>query len=180
MQKLYLIYGLNWDVTFSSLGEPLHAVALCPKRKCNCRLASTSENFVMGEWKFKCVKCGNIPVLTKSLENTRDDVLRVVDSYRYSDAEVINIDGERIPVQRQVVRDGDYWVRTSIARNNKDEVQLMVLAGSKKDKNKTQLFLHPENERFAFDQNDSHPREVFASIIATFKNSKVEMATKDY
>jgi hypothetical protein len=75
-------------------------------------------------------------------------------------------------VQREQITDPDYWADIKISKNRKGEVQLMVLAGSKKEKDKAQLFVEPKNERLAFDQNNSHPREVFAVVEATFKSSK--------
>jgi len=52
---------------------------------------------------------------------------------------------------------------------------LMVLAGSKKDKDKAQLFIDPKNEKLTFDQNNDHPSEVFCKVEATFKKSVSEI-----
>ena len=54
----------------------------------------------------------------------------------------------------------------------------MVLAGSKKQKDKTQLFLDPSNEKLTFDQNNDHPRKIFAKVIAVFKGSKSGIVVK--
>ncbi|HOG15617.1 MAG TPA: GH32 C-terminal domain-containing protein, partial [Candidatus Absconditabacterales bacterium] len=125
----------------------------------------------MLEYKYACAKCGLTTTLNKSIEEKGEDFLNVLYSKNYKDAEIINLDGDLIRVQREGIKDDDYRIDAKISKNKKGELQLMVLAGSKKEEDKTQLFLDPTHERLAFDQNDSHPREVFSKVVAIFKNS---------
>lgn len=87
------------------------------------------------------------------------------------DAEIINIDGELIRLQRKVKKDNDYWIDVKVSKNKKGEIQLMVLAGSKNSRDKAQLFLDPTNERLAYDQNNANPCQIFTKVIGVFKNS---------
>ena len=105
--------------------------------------------------------------------------MTILESQKYKDAEIINIDGELVRIQRLQESDNDYWIDAKLSKNKKGEVQLMVLAGSKKSKDKTQLFLDPKNERLAFDQNNEHPTNIFAKVVGTFKNSKSEIHSSD-
>ena len=109
------------------------------------------------------------------MEDKANDFLSVRDSLKYKDAEIINIDGELIRVQRKEIKDKDYWIDVKMSKNKKDELQLMILAGSKKSKDKIQLFIDPQNERLAFDQNNEHPSKIFTKVIGIFKNSKSEI-----
>ncbi len=176
--KLYRWEGLHWDIDYDINGNP-DPFALCPKQKCHCRLIKSKEKYSIGEYKYCCIKCDFKITLNKSIEDKGIDFLYVINSLKYKDAEIINIDGELISVQREEKKDADYWIDVKIAKNKKDELQLMVLAGSKKSKDKTQLFLEPKKERLAFDQNNDHPNQVFTKVIGIFKNSKSEIRSKD-
>ncbi|AKM78505.1 MAG: hypothetical protein UX49_C0021G0025 [Candidatus Wolfebacteria bacterium GW2011_GWC2_46_275] len=173
--KLYLWEGLHWDIDYDINGNPCSQIALCPKQKCNCKLKKSKEVYSIGEYKYCCSRCDFKITLNKPIEEKVSDLLDIIESQKYKDAEIINIDGELIRIQREELKDNDYWVDVKLSRNKKKEVQLMVLAGHKKDKTKTQLFVDPKNERLAFDQGDDHPGEVFAKVVAFFKNTVSEL-----
>lgn len=176
--KLYFWEGLHWDIDYD-INESPYSFALCPKQKCHCRLIKSKEKYSIGEYKYCCVKCDFKITLNKSIEDKSTDFLHVIDSLKYKDAEIINIDGELIRIQREGKSDDNYWIDVKISKNKKDELQLMVLAGSKKSKEKTQLFLEPKNERLAFDQNNDHPSQIFTKVVGIFKNSMSEIHSKD-
>ena len=175
--QLYLWEGLHWDIDYDINGNPYSQIPLCPKQKCNCRLKKSKETYSIGEYKYNCVRCDFKITLNKSIEDKASDLIDIIESQKYKDAEIINLDGELVRVLREEQKDLDYWVDVKISKNRKDEVQLMVLAGSKKEKNKTQLFLDPQNEKVSFDQNNNHPKEIFSKVVATFKDSKTEIAS---
>jgi hypothetical protein len=176
--KLYFWEGLNWDLDYDINNNPI-PFALCPKQKCNCRLTKSRETYSIGEYKYNCIKCDFKITLNKAIEDKGNDFLNVRESLKYKDVEIINIDGELIRVQRDEKKDDDYWVDVKISKNKIYELQLMVLAGSKKNKHKIQLFLDLQNERLSFDQNNDHPKEIFAKVIAVFKNSKTEICSNN-
>jgi hypothetical protein len=175
--KLHLWEGLHWDVNYDINGIP-DTLALCPKQKCNCRLKKSKESYSRGEYKYSCVRCDFKITLNKSIEEKGEDLLAILESHKYKDAEIINIDGELVRIQREEKEDNNYWIDAKLSKNKKGEVQVMVLAGSRKNKDKTQLFLDLKNERLAFDQNNNHPAEIFTKVVATFKKSKSEIDSK--
>jgi hypothetical protein len=177
--QLYLWEGLHWDIDYDINGGPYSQIPLCPKQKCNCRLRKSKDTYSRGEYKYDCVRCDFKITLNKSIEDKASDLLDIIGSQKYRDAEIINLDGELVKVQREQIIDTDYWVDVKISKNRKEEVQLMVLAGSKKDKNKTQLFIDPQNEKISFDQNNQKPVEVFTKVTAIFKNSVSEISSKE-
>lgn len=176
--KLYFWANIYWDVEFD-LNDCPHTIPLCPKQKCRCRLVKSEKGYYRSEYKYCCIKCGFTITLDKCIKDKGIDFLTILESLKYKDAEIINIDGELVRVQREEKKDKDYWIDVKISKNKKDELQLMVLAGSKKSKNKVQLFLEPKNERLAFDQNNAHPSQIFAKVVGIFKNSKSEIYSKD-
>lgn len=173
--KLYSWKGLNWDIEYDIYGN-IYPTALCPKQKCSCKLTRSKKQYAIREYEYCCVKCGFKITLNKSIEDKGNDFLNILESLKYKDAEIINIDGELIRVQREEKKDNDYWIDAKISKNKKGELQLMILAGSKKIKNKVQLFLDPQNERLSFDQHNDHPKEIFAKVVGIFRNSKTEIS----
>jgi hypothetical protein len=138
----------------------------------------TEGGIVVESNNYRCSGCDFKITLTKPIREMVSELLDFIEAQKYKDAEIISIDGELIRVQREEIQDNDYWIDVKLSKNKKGEEQLMVLAGKKEDKTKTQLFLEPGKERLAFDQNNHHPSEVFAKVIATFKKSTSEMKTR--
>ena len=170
--KLYLFAGLNWDLDWDINGNPYQQIALCPKQKCNCKIKKSKEVYSIGQYKYDCPRCDFKITLDKSIEEKASDLLDIIESQKYKDAEIISIDGELIRIQREEQKDNNYWVDVKLSKNKKGQVQLMVLAGHKTEKTKTQLFLDSAKEKLTFDQNNHHPSEVFEQVVATFKKSK--------
>ena len=175
---IYLWSGINWDLESDDLGN-LFPLPLCPNPKCHCGLVKSKESYEHGEYKYNCVNCDFRITFNKSIEDKGSDFVNLVNSWKYKDAEIINIDGDLVRIQRKEKTDNDYWVDAKLSKNKKGEVQLMVLAGSKKDRDKAQLFLDIKNEKLSFDQNNDHPREVFCKVKATFKNSESKINSKN-
>lgn len=173
-KKLHLWDRVLWEENYDMNGNP-EPIVHCPIQRCHCILRKSKEPYVLGEYKYFCIKCGFKIILNKSIEEKGIDFMDVFLSQEYKDADIINIDGELIKVQKQEQKDNDYWIEAKLSKNRKGQVQLMILAGSKKEKDKTQLFLEPITEKLTFDQNNDHPRKIFAIVTAIFKNSKSEI-----
>lgn len=171
--KLYFFEGVYWDLDWDLDGDLYKRLILCPKNKCFCELEKSDEGYSYGEYKYRCIRktCDFRITFNTSIDKIVSELSSIVESKKYSDAEIVNIDGDLISVQRSTIKDSDYWVDVKISKDKKDKLQLMVLAGSKKDKEKTQLFLDIDNQKLSFDQNNYHPIEVFAKVVATFKDS---------
>lgn len=176
--RVYKWSDLHWSVEWG-FNSGAYAKALCPIQRCNCELKKSDSHRNIPPFNYECVKCGYKVTLKKPLELLSGDFIQVYESLQYKDAEIINIDGDLIRIQRDFQKDDNYWVDVKLSKNKKGQLQLMVLAGSKKNSDKAQLFLDPVNERLAFDQNNDHPTRIFAKVVATFKNSNVEMQSKE-
>lgn len=177
--KLFIWRGINWQVQIYDFGTEV-AIGRCPKNRCSCRLQPISGKApdIDLKYSYECINCDFSIKLAKPIENLGADFIEVMNARDFIDAEIVNIDGDQIRVARKKDTDDDYWVDAKISKNNKGEVQLMVLAGSKKSGNKAQLFLYPNTERYSFDQNNDHPTDVFSVVEATFKKSVVEITNK--
>lgn len=173
--KLFSWRKLHWNV-YTSDFEELWADALCPH--CHCEIEKSKDAYEVGEYEYKCIDCDFKITLDNEINDLTRYLIKVYRAQTFKSAEVINIDGELIRVQREEKKDGDYWVDVKISKNKNGELQLMVLAGSRKDGDKAQLFLDPTHEKLGFDQNNNHPREVFTMITAVFKNSKANIDAK--
>ncbi len=166
--KIYKFAKLFRSIEYDALTNR-EIVWLCPQ--CKCRLSKSKETYAFWEYKYKCIKCDFTITLDKSIEEKWLDFLNVLNAEKYKDAEIINLDWDLVRVQRESQKDDDYWIDAKISKNKKWQVQLMVLAWSKKEKDKAQLFLDINNERLSFDQNDTHPQRIFSKVVAIFKNS---------
>ncbi len=176
-KKLFLWKDLHWDIQSDEMFGVFSAIALCPKQRCNCKLVKQHGPYSRGEYKYECIRCDFKIILAKDITELGKDVLGVLESYEYQDAEIVNIDGDLIRVFREEKNDDNYWVDVKISKNKKNEVQLMVLAGNKENKDKTQLFFDPNIEKISFDQNNDHPSDVFVKVVGIFKNSKSEISS---
>lgn len=85
--------------------------------------------------------------------------------------EVINIDDEAVPITKKRVKpeNSKYWLSAQIVKT-KTGPQVVVYAGDKDKKSKTQIFIDPSRRRVGFDHNDHHPTEVFTKIEVTFED----------
>ncbi len=185
--KLFRKFWLLWEVRLNSSYDPYAdrylAKPLCPKNGCRCEIISNNDYWAREVRKYKCkcinTECGFELEIDDDLKEKWNQLITILQWKDYGDFEVIDLDGELIPInERMKIIDGDYWVDARISENKKWQKQLMVLAWSKKNKDKTQLFLDSSNERLWFDQNDTHPREVFAEVHAIFKSSQSKLSGK--
>jgi len=172
--KLYKLFGMLWEIRTSGGRE--NAVARCINDNCELTYEPTSDPYV--DYYAECPKCKNKTVLTKHLWKIAEDVKKVIEAMKLKNAEIINLEDEYFVLNSTKAKDNDYWVRVSINENKNGETQVMVLAGSLKEKNKTQLFLNVDNEKLGFDQNNTNPLEVFSKVEATFKKSKAKILSK--
>jgi len=169
--KLYKWNGVFWSIEGITNHGPI-VRARCPNDRCELNMNSKYKTILT------CPKCDFKVTLNKSYYEKQEDAAKIMNSDYWRDAEVVNIDGEMTKVGKEVVVDPDYWVKAYISKSIKGVKQLMVLVGSKKETDKTQLFLDIDNEKLSFDQKDIHPREIFAKVVAEFKESKSEIELK--
>lgn len=161
-KTLYRFEGLLWDTSKNK--------ALCPAPNCFCELEDFEDDDLK-YYTYKCIRCEFEITSNRSIYGSSLIVEKILNSDQYKNSEIINLDGDSIRVSRQQIDDFDYWADVKISKNKKGQIQLMVLAGSKKENDKAQLFIEPKNEKLSFDQNNLHPKEVFVRVDAIFRDS---------
>ena len=84
---------------------------------------------------------------------------------------VLNLDDEAVPIAESKAssKDGKFFV-TAVMVDSKVGQRVVVYAGEKGRKEKTQIFIEPNIKRLAFDQNDLHPADVFLALDGTFED----------
>jgi hypothetical protein len=157
------IDGIKWVI-----GEhPPKAVPLCPKDF--IKLDPYPDEFFAK--KLKCEECQKIYPLPREYNDEQQYVLNKISSRIYKKMRFINLDDEAIPIaeDKTVSKDKKYFV-TSRLMKSKTGLRLVVYAGEKGKKEKTQIFVEPEIKRLAFDQKNLHPTDVFTKLEATFSD----------
>lgn len=159
-----MIDGLRWVI-----GEhPRKATPLCPKDF--MELDAHPDDSVWNSF-LKCEECQTVYPLKRTVEDEELYILRKLNSRVYKDMKFINLDDEAIPIaEDKISKDSEYFV-TSLLTKSKVGLRLIVYAGKKGKSEKTQIFIEPDIKRLAFDQRDLHPKDVFTSLEATFKDS---------
>jgi hypothetical protein len=108
-------------------------------------------------------------------------VMNKIDAQVFSKMTVINLDDIAIPVANSYDKkdDSPYWIKTRVTKS-KSGTRLILWAGIRDNKTKTQLFIEPDIKRLSFDQNDDHPTKVFTKISVMFADGvKSEIVKKD-
>lgn len=167
--KIYRFEWLLWDIDYDINWYVIETIWMCPA--CKCKLTKSKEAYSIWEYKYNCAWCDFKITFNKKIEDKWQDFLNVLNAEKYKDAEIVNLDWDLIRVQREWTKDEDYRIDSKISKNKKWQLQLMILAWSKKEADKTQLFIDPINKKLSFDSNDSHPNKVFSKVIAVFKDS---------
>lgn len=171
-KKLYKCFGVFWSLEGITNHGPI-VRARCPNDRCELNMNSKYRTLL------SCPKCDFKITLDKSYYEKQEDAAKIMNSDYWKDAEIVNIDGEMIKINKEVIKDSDYWIEAKVSKSIKGVKQLMVLVGSKKETDKTQLFLDIDNEKLSFDQKDKHPKEILAKVTAEFKESKSEIELKE-
>jgi hypothetical protein len=184
--KLVSIDGVKWRV-FSRVNAtgkvkdeveaicPVHSMVLTPSD------SDVSVN-VNGESTVRCsdgqyLYCdeGHMFTMPRIFSQERAYVRKRLEAVAYSKMETLNLDDEAIPIAKEKIKSDDnrYFI-TSQLMESKRGLQVVVYAGEKGKKQKTQIFIEPEVKRLAFDLKDLHPNEVFVEMKATFNDGSTQ------
>lgn len=170
--KLYNIDGLLWRVdTLNELATPI-----CPKHFLELTFEDLSDwGPISDEKKYidkiRCEDCEKSVKLPRNLQAEEDYVVSKVRAMDYKDYDIVDIDGTLTPVTKKerATLDNEYFCTTQV-RDSKRGPQVVIYAGKKGLKTKSQIFITPEERRLSFDQNDINPADIFARITAEFKD----------
>lgn len=162
-EHFVIIDKIKWWVKAD--GGSSSQLPLCPKDNMYLHgdlFESTTE--------LRCEECGTIYKLPRTLEKEKKYVFDRVASTIFSKLQFTNLDDIAIPIaEDKIKKNSDYFV-TSLLTKSKIGLRLIVYAGKKGSKDKTQIFIEPEIKRLAFDQRDLHPNDVFVKLEATFND----------
>ncbi len=161
-----IIDGIKWVITGR---EHHHIQPLCPRHFLRLHTPPGFHEYSTNH--LYCDECDDPYVIPRLLAQERDYVLAKIDSKAFKKMKFINLDDEAIPLAESKAssKDNKYFV-TAILTESKVGQRLVVYAGEKGKKEKTQIFIEPDIKRLSFDQKDVHPSEVFASLEATFRD----------
>jgi len=168
------IDGIKWWVSTDINGVrtpqpicPIHHLRLRPTED----IHSAAYNFHKLSHTLKCEDCKKHFKIPRSIEKEKQYVTDKLDSKIFKSMRFINLDDEAIPIakDKKIPKDNKYFVR-SILTDSKTGKRLVVYAGLKGKKEKTQIFVEPEIRRLSFDQNNLHPTDVFTKLEATFSD----------
>ena len=159
-----ILDGIKWHVQYSSAE---YTKPLCPKHHLTLSLILNNPDVC---W-LKCQECSENYTLPREYNLQKNYIVDKLNSKEFKKMKFINLDDEAIPIAESKVssKDNKYFV-TAILTESKVGQRLVVYAGEKGRNEKTQIFIEPEIKRLAFDQNDTHPSDVFVVVEGTFKD----------
>lgn len=168
MNDQYIVIDeIKWHVNNIRQVQPL-----CPKHHLRLQwLFSYGGQDYYERHELKCEECKEKFSLPRGFKREIQYVLDKIDSRIFRQAKFINLDNEAIPIaeDKKSSKDDKYFI-TSLLTESKTGKRLVVYAGEKGKKEKTQIFIEPEIKRLAFDQKDLHPTDIFTKLEATFSD----------
>ena len=172
MKELVRFDGVLWEKVGNKIFDPI-----CPihRMEMDAWEVGDNDNYV------KCSDCEDEIELPRSYSDEIEYIERKLKSKEYSALKVLNLDDEQIPVAEVEIpapKNSKYFV-TGRLMKSRVGLRLVVYAGEKGKKQKTQIFVEPEIKRLAFDQKDTHPSEVFTKLEATFNDGSTQSIEKE-
>jgi len=175
MKNQYItIDKIKWwvrtDITDNRIAQPL-----CPIHNLRLRPIKDVYSKKYDFWKhsrtLRCEDCKKSHRIPRNYEAEQQYVIDRLDAKVFKSMKFINLDDEALPIAKEKIssKDNKYFV-TSLLTKSKTGLRLVVYAGKKGEKKKTQIFVEPDIKRLAFDQKDLHPTEIFTKLEATFKD----------
>ncbi|HLP86649.1 MAG TPA: hypothetical protein VK153_02120 [Candidatus Paceibacterota bacterium] len=167
-----IIDGIKWHVQYSS---EEYTKPLCPKHHLSLSLILNNPHAC---W-LKCQECEKNYTLPREFNVQKHYIIDKLNSKEFKKMKFINLDDEAIPIAEDKAdsKDNMYFVR-AILTESKVGKRLVVYAGEKGKKDKTQIFVEPEIRRLAFDQSNIHPADVFIALEGTFEDGTKSSITK--
>lgn len=176
-RKLYLIDGAQWLVDkYNETATPV-----CPKDKIELTYSNNLDWFDAATItdEAKCEDCKKVYKFPRQLREEMKYVVEKVKALDRKDYEIIDLDGVKTPVTKKEEIDSKngYFCKAQV-RDSKRGPQIVIYAGKKGLKEKSQILVMPEERRLSFDQNDINPADVFAKITAEFKDGSKHIIEK--
>lgn len=167
------IDNIKWWI-IKSAGGARTPQPLCPIHNLRLRpiedVYSNQYNYENKSHSLYCQDCHKSLSIPREYQIELAYVIDRIDALVFSKMKFINLDDQALPIaQDRDSSDTNYFV-TALLTQSKTGLRLVVYAGEKGKKEKTQIFVEPEIKRLAFDQKDLHPTDVFTKLEATFND----------
>lgn len=175
MATLYKIDGVLWS-------ERAPIKPYCPVHRLEMDPYTYEADKPLGVRKYnhlRCEECEEDYAIPRDIEEQQKYVRRKLEARSMQEYKIMNIDDESIPIAeaKASTKDGRFFVKAILTESRVGQ-RLVVYAGEKGRKEKTQIFVEPAIKRLAFDQKDTHPSEVFTSLEATFADGTKSTISK--
>lgn len=161
--QIYRIDNVLWKVSPYEVVQPL-----CPVHHLRMRPLGDYIDYAQ---ELECADCKKPHYIPRGYSEEKIYVLDRIASKVFKGMKILNLDDEAVPMaEARLSSADDKFFVTGILTRSKVGLRLVLYAGEKGKKEKTQIFVEPEIKRLAFDQNDLHPAEVFIKIEGTFND----------
>lgn len=178
-QEIIRIDKIKWWIVTDANGKRT-ITPLCPQH--NLRMTCIISNafgYPSDSTQLECAEGPHRIVIPRKFSNEQQYVINRIDALAFANMKVLNLDDEAIPVAiDQIKNDSPFWVLAKVTES-KSGLRLVIWAGDRSKKTKTQLFVEPELQRMSFDQNDDHPTKIFVKVEAKFINKIVTKIKKE-
>jgi hypothetical protein len=175
--QIVRIDKIKWWVTVDTHGGRI-LIPLCPQH--NLRLTAIAplvmgnHGYINGNYsdatRLKCAEGESHKIeIPRKFSEEKQYVIDKIDAKIFKNVKTLNLDDEAVPIAKEKVysKDEKFFV-TAQLMESKRGIQVVVYAGEKGSKEKTQILISPDEKRLAFDQTDLHPSEVFTKVEVTF------------
>lgn len=167
--KIYFLKEKYWVVNGRT------AELLCPNDKTPMREVKDPFRLVIDQSsEVTCPDCNFEYSFNAPFQTVKQDVARLLDAKKYQKMEIIDIDGMGTPILKKKVttKDGNFFASVQI-NESKRGPQLVIYAGKKGLKAKSQIFITPETKKMSFDHKDIKPTDIFTKVTAEFDDGSV-------
>lgn len=179
--EIFRIDGILWLIKGSATYR--FVTPLCPKHHLKMKPEHTDRGMSLriGNEQASVLKCAEGPHsfdIPRSFVEEEDYVMNRIDATELKNMEVVDLDGQLTPITKKVKDKNDKYFASTQLLESKRGLQLVVYAGERGRKEKTQIFIDPKTRRLSFDQNDLHPNDLFLELNATFDDGSIHTMKK--
>ncbi len=166
-KKLFRIDGILWEARYHNI------IPFCPIHR--LELESSFRDLGHGSsdnaMALICEDCKEQYKIPRQFWREREYVKKKIESKDLKDIKILNFDDEAIPLAEEKVssEDNKFFVNSLLVKTKVGN-RLIVYAGEKGRKEKTQIFVEPDIKRIGFDQKDIHPTDIFLKLEGTFRD----------
>jgi hypothetical protein len=169
-QKFVRVDKIKWWLPENNTPQPIcpqHDMRIYPIETSYVDSAGYRRKSTERSEKLLCDEGPHVIKMPREFQDQKRYVRNKIESKIFASHTFVTIDDDVIPVAREKLKDSPYWVDAKVTKS-KSGTRLIVWAGNREKKDKTQLFIEPELKKLSFDHNDTHPNEVFAIVEAKF------------